>query len=499
MKRSEDFEFQEPRYQSRAAILIMAYEYIRNFIGQFWFLFLILLFNADFWKYIIGLVALLVLAGSGVFSILAFRRFTFYIRDGSFIVNKGIFRKSRKNVSLGRIQAVHTEQNILHRILGVLELKVDTAGTGEKEFSIPALEPRLADRLRTKLLRERAMQSTPGEQEAHHRDEDRTEDKIFALRLIDLVKIGLSQNHFRTFGLIMAFLIGTSNRVEEFFNTSVYDYLTRSSFWKSVMSTSLSFYLFLFIGAVLLTLVVSIVLALFRYYGLTTWKSARGIRIESGLLNRRVQAAPIRKVQIYSWIVNPLRKLFGLFTIVISQASSEESSRSQALSIAGARASHIEMIKDLIYGRIASDWPEQVDVDFSMAWRYALFFGLLTALITFLLYYFLSWTLWLMVIAVPAVVLLNFWYYYNWDIRFNADCVTVSRGVFNVRTSVLEWYKLQSVEISQTPYMSRNGLANLSLYTASGEISLPYLNVDDAGRLYHYALYRTEEGNRSWM
>ncbi|WP_424288599.1 PH domain-containing protein [Daejeonella sp.] len=51
---------------------------------------------------------------------------------------------------------------------------------------------------------------------------------------------------------------------------------------------------------------------------------------------------------------------------------------------------------------------------------------------------------------------------------------------------------MQSVKISQSPYQQRKFLADLSLHTAGGTITAPYIPLEAARELQNFALFKIE-------
>jgi putative membrane protein len=50
-----------------------------------------------------------------------------------FIINEGIFNKTKTIIQLNRIQQVNINQSLIQRLVGVYELDVDTAGSAKKK------------------------------------------------------------------------------------------------------------------------------------------------------------------------------------------------------------------------------------------------------------------------------------------------------------------------------------------------------------------------------
>ncbi len=72
-------------------------------------------------------------------------------------------------------------------------------------------------------------------------------------------------------------------------------------------------------------------------------------------------------------------------------------------------------------------------------------------------------------------------------------------GIFATRKKVLEIYKIQCVKVSQSFYQWRKDLATVTMYTASGDVSIPFIPIDKARQISDYILYRVERDGREWM
>lgn len=72
-------------------------------------------------------------------------------------------------------------------------------------------------------------------------------------------------------------------------------------------------------------------------------------------------------------------------------------------------------------------------------------------------------------------------------------------GLFGDKAETLPIIKLQNVEISQSPYQRRRELANVTIYTAAGSVTIPYIDYDKAIRLSDYLLFKTESSKKRWM
>jgi len=81
----------------------------------------------------------------------------------------------------------------------------------------------------------------------------------------------------------------------------------------------------------------------------------------------------------------------------------------------------------------------------------------------------------------------------------DGELLYIKGGVFGDKAEVLPIFKIQAIELHQSPYQFRNQLCNISLYTASGRIMIPYINLSFAKSLSDIFLKKVEVDKRRWM
>jgi membrane protein YdbS with pleckstrin-like domain len=74
----------------------------------------------------------------------------------------------------------------------------------------------------------------------------------------------------------------------------------------------------------------------------------------------------------------------------------------------------------------------------------------------------------------------------------------VRRGFFGTQTTVFPLFKVQRVDIRQTPGQCRKGLAHLTIHLASHSLKIPYVCEQDTRHFRDLALYYVESSNRAW-
>ena len=84
-------------------------------------------------------------------SALSWWRYTFQFVDSELVVTSGVLRADRLTVPVGRIQSVAVEQELLHRLTGLVKVVIDTAGSSQAEFTIDAVARPVADELQRRV------------------------------------------------------------------------------------------------------------------------------------------------------------------------------------------------------------------------------------------------------------------------------------------------------------------------------------------------------------
>ena len=486
--------------QSPAAIALILARFTRQLARQAWPLVIVFLFRREqsWWIYLLyGTIILTTI--SSLLSIAAYWRFYFYATADEFVIERGILNRTKLTVPFHRIQTINFQRNLLHRFLGVVGLEIDTAGSQNKELSISALTEAHAEVIREFLLERRGHRG--GAKDALQTIETQTllpDTLLLRLQVGDLLKIGFSQNHLQTAGIILAFLFGLYELAEDVIGVAAQNQAENFGNWV------LNSFVFFFLLAVPVLLIAAFFLSLIRttlrYFNLRFYRTGDGYRVISGLFTEREQHATIQKIQLVQWQTNPLYRLFKMYAIRLKQASSSVVQNRQAINIPGAYTQQVEVVQKSYFPAINDESFSQHTIHPAIIKRRTLYFGLLPALgFSLLTFSPLGFSaLWFLAL-IPAAWFLSRIYYRNWKIELYPNACKLESGIWNRQQTLLQWYKVQAVELQQTPYQRRHKLANVYLYTAAGRVFIPYWPLAKAVALQDYVLYRVETDQRSWM
>lgn len=496
-------KFSTPQRQSRVAIGIILIKFIKMTIRSFWPILLSFFIggrNSDSYTTIIGYIALGFAGFNLVGSILTYFRFYFHIEDGAIIIDKGILKRTNTNIPFERIQTINFKQNLLHQMFGVVSLEIDTAGANKSEMTIDALNKEDAEALRKFILNEKAQIITSAsglEEEALETEEE--EKVILHLSITDLFKVGISQNHLKSMGILFAFVFSILNEytqdvpelVEE--QMAGYDDMIRYSGW--------IIFLLSVVVVGLISFTYSLVTTMLGNYDLKLSIRKSGLKLVKGLLNREEISVNKNKVQLISWSDNPVRMMFKMFTLQIEQASSADADQLKSkISVPGSYQIQVDNVVKAVFPEEYYRRETKHTVSKLLKYRLFVFIGLLPTLIGgSIAFFYIAWQALYFLIWLVLIWLIVSIYYKKRTYEVNDELLRNNRGTFGHIYELIQLHKIQSVEIKQSWYQRRKQIATIVLSTAAGSVKIPFISLEQAEALENFILYRVESDRREWM
>ena len=491
----------KPTRQSvRGLVLIFLFS-ARQAVRMFWPIILIYVIQNDFFRnngiiIIISIIVTLVLLA--IHTILFYLNFYFYVEKGEFILKKGYLRKKVLSIPMDRIQSVNTKQNLIQQLLNIVSLEIDTAGTVGKELKIHALELEFAKELQNQ-LRAGKKKLIESEDQEEIVPEEVKEELILKLSPIDLLKIGISQNHFRAALIIIAFGSQLFQQIKDLFKDKANEY--SNEFMDFMSNSGFAIIVFMVIFFLVIAIFFSLFRTLLKYFDFKLLKKEDNYRIESGLINKRNVIVPHNKVQELNWETGPLKQIFGIYHLTFKQAISGQQNRKnqQLVDAPGCLTSHLEMLKTDLFGN-----DELTDAPKIFSNRYYfrrlwIIYGWIPVLVAspFLYAEILYWIgafIWILAAAGYCTLILKKRYF-----RMNEEQIRISKGAISHQWKQMELFKIQAVKFKQTFFQKRRSLASLHLMNAAGTITIPYIDDKLAMQIHNYLLYHTEVSEKKWM
>lgn len=267
---------------------------------------------------------LVALVPAVVASVLRYLTFRLRYESDELVIRSGLLFRNERHVPFSRIQNLDAVQNVFHRLLGVVEVRVET-GSGKDEEARLSVLPRAAfDEMRRRVFEGRSAALPPlseaddTEEEVRPKPgaEDATGDTLLHLPLRELLLCGFLENR----GLV---LIGAAYGV--MWESGVFEGFWNRLFGAETFGRGFSRDLIggvverqeLPLGAIavamvglagllVLVRVVSMAWAFVRLYDFRLTRVREDLRVEYGLFTRVTATIPIRRVQTITIREGPL-------------------------------------------------------------------------------------------------------------------------------------------------------------------------------------------------
>jgi putative membrane protein len=376
---------------------------------------------------------------------LYYRRFEYELTEETLDIRSGVLGRRAREIPYHRIQNVDVSRNVVHRLLGIAAVDVETAGGGETEASLRYVDETEATRLQQELgSRGRGEEAVPTE----------SADPLFELAPRELLLLGTVSLDLRfvsaLFVLVTIAAPGLADRLGP------------------MPGSPLVAAPFALVGLYLAAAAVGGLASAANYYGFRLWRIGDELRYERGLVQRFSGTVPLEKVQRLTIEANALARALGYATLAVETAgyAPGDEGRSAAVPIAERErvlslARSIEPFDDVTFERPPSRARTRYGV------RYALVLGLLAGLLyaaEWLAGFRLGWYLPLVLLPLVPVAAHVAWRHRGYALL---DDHFVARNGFWVETiTVVPYYRVQNVMSSATVFQRRRDLATLTVDTA---------------------------------
>ncbi|WP_254523617.1 PH domain-containing protein [Natrinema caseinilyticum] len=447
-------------------------------------------------------------AGIG-YGIAYYYRFTYEITASTFDVTSGVLSRRSREIPYRRIQNVDVSQGAVQRILGLAVVSIETAGGGETEASLDFVSETEAERLQSEIRRLTASvddgthaggprpttaderPSTTGERpsstdaadaagvgESARTERTRAESgpiTLFELELKELLVYALTSFRWGAAVFPVAILLffqsadSGSGPVPEFVLLAAQPLGGPEAIHGAAVGP-----LLVLIGVTTLqwvgaTYVSSALYTIANYYGFRLGRAGEDFVYERGLIQRYSGSIPVEKVQSVTVTENPLQRLVGYAGLWVETAGygPDVGSASQS-AVPLAESDRIYRFAENVTG---VETPAFRRPPTLARRRYLVRYSLLACVVVLAAFglarvstvgrWYLSA---IAFVVVPPAAHLK---YVNLGYFVGEDHLVVRSGFWKRRTTVVPYYRIQTVSTRRSIFQRRLGLATLAVDTAS--------------------------------
>ena len=473
-------------------------------------IFVFVLARGDRYEALFAFVIAPMAAAGAVFRYLTFR---YRFENQDLVVRRGLLFRNERHIPYARIQNVDLVQNVLHRMLGVAEVRVQTASGGEAEAIFKVLSIEAVEAMRTRIALERA----PGGEAAVAQAPVEPEARVLAtMPMRERILFGVISNRGT---VVVAALLGLVTqylwRPEEADRLPVDPRSVADSIAATAVSPwGLALVVAAFLALIVLLRLLSIGHALLTFHDFELRLSGEDLRTTSGLLTKVSATVPRHRIQIVSVRETPLHRLFGRASVQIESAGGGAAQRDENGEGRRRQDWLVPLIRtDEVAGLVKTIEP---DLDLaSLTWRpphpsarRRMLFrrgasGLLLGTTLATLSGFAPGGL------VAGVVIVTFFLLGGWlHARTLAwaegpECVAFRSGWWTRRTSATRFAKVQAVALVETPFDRRHGTATVAVDTAGGlrldhRVRIPFVPAELAREIASRWFARAEAAEFRW-
>ena len=419
------------------------------------------------------------------------------------VIREGLIFRNVRQIEYQRIENIDTERGPLHRLLNVAEVRVQTSTGGKPEALISVLDLGAVQE-----MRQRVFADTRPTAEAAQTPE---EPPLLHLPPMELVRYGLIDNR----GLILVAAGAGLLQQSGFFrvNREFIDQWLRSSPLTGVaglgMPMQIMLALLAIISALIAVRILSVVLALITLHDFTLTRHDGDLRARYGLLTKIALTLRTRRIQAVHQSESLLHRLFGRVSLDVDlagdsggQEEQRNSGRMKTRWLApvcptAAAPALIASALPIFDPAAPPDWQTLAPGARSRIFRRSAWLSLLIVAGP-------SW--WYLreaaLFGVPIVVALAWMHahlyvkYTRWALE--RDVLLFRSGWLTRRLTIVPRDRVQTLNVSTSPFDRRRHMASLSVDTAGGSsmsagVHIRYLPADVAHRLAA-ELYATVNG-----
>ena len=467
-------------------------------------------------------IALVLLVPYAMVAVGRYLALRYRYEEQDLVIRSGLIFRNERHIPFDRIQNIDAVQNVLHRLFGVVEVRVHTGSGSEAEATLSAVPLAALDEMRAHVFARRPQPSAAEKDEAAGAVVGVAPPPARPLLQLDareLVLYGVIENRgliviAAAFGLLWeaGATGGALDRVlgdEAAARGAVRSILRMVSGGAELSARSLLVVPAAVIAFLLVSRVFSIAWALVRLQGFRLARVGEDLRTEYGLLTRVNATVPLRRIQTVTIREGLLHRLFRRASVRVSTAGGAGAGMEQAQSPREWLAPVIareavpallaEMLPGLTFAGV--QWERVHPRAF---WRAIKGRLVGAAIVTALA----AWTLgrfglFVAPLAIVWAVVAARLYVGHLGWAVVGDALLFRRGAFSRFLTIVRFAKIQAVELYESPFDRRTAMARLRIDTAGGgiaggQVDVPFMPHDRARDLGQVLAVAAAETRFRW-
>ena len=409
-------------------------------------------------------------------TLLHYATLRYRVVGGRLEIKAGLFQRQNRVIQPSRVQNVERVRSVLHRLTGLVELRIETASGTEVEGLLSALSEAEGQRLVTWLGHAggevREVATGDAVQDEHHQALVKVEPSQLLLYAATSTRLGAAVVGL---GVLME-LTQLADPADVAAATERADGITGVALLIVVMT-----------GAWLVTLVTTFV----AHFGFQMERREESLYVQEGLLTTRRVELKRPKVQRIVYTASWLRRVVGFGTLTIETASAGGAGgteRAVTMVPYMSREGVLRLLPDALPGadRELLDFSDEALLrrPGTLAIRRVLAQATGYGVLMVVAFSAWAWPMGLVSVVGCVVHVAASWLdvtHQRW--RETDRLLMTRRGIWSRRVTVVALNKIQRVDVSQSFILRRYGLAEVVVRVAGSSVRLPLLPWDEAWTL----------------
>ncbi|MFC7685932.1 PH domain-containing protein [Ureibacillus sp. GCM10028918] len=422
--------------------------------------------DGSFWSSLIplGIFILVILVGL-VNGIIKWWTYVYWFEEKELRVEYGLLVKKKRYIPFDRIQSFNYKEGIFHRLFGLVQVMVETAGStnGKPEVILTAITKDAANQIElvTRKGNDEKRENEQREEAMVPAESSQTSARVIhKMRTKDLFILATTSS---SMGVVIAGVAAVLSQFAEFIPFEwIFEEVSHFIKFGIVIVSLAVFVTFLF------TWIVAVIITFINYYDFTVIEENERLTITRGLLEKKRVTIPLNRIQAIKIVENPLRQMFGFAAVAVESASGGFGGEEKKITLFPLiKKKHLyDPLQDLFP---QFEWQQSLTKPPRKAkpFFYRIDFIWMLPVIALCLYFWFPYGLLSVLIFIP-VILIGLWQFKTTGFAISGNQLTFCYRVFSRVTFIVERKRIQAMESRQTYFQKRSELTTVQVTVMSG-------------------------------
>ncbi|WND03785.1 PH domain-containing protein [Temperatibacter marinus] len=456
---------------------------------------------------VLGIIALVGGAVLIIGAILTYMKFRYRLHADQVHIQKGVLTRKRLHLDYDRIQNVALEEPLYFRPFNMVVVKIESAGSSGEEVALAGIPREKAAEIRSTVMNYKPQNSLKKEavtQESAPIDLP-AETELLRLSIDELIRYGLSNNNV---WIMMGFFGGIMPQIDDMLSSYIKPMFEAGQEAVNGIEYGVAILLVFFLLTVFIVMMLfSILGAIITQYNFRLSRGTDGrFHRSKGLFERQETSLKESKIQAVVFKQGWVAKLLNRWHIYLKQVSfkGQQHQPGQKGDVNLLIPSSTDAFMDRMMGITFPTYKPQEafsPINKRFIYKTVGLYVLPIATLVAALNWFIHGKLIALVPFLAPVIALPLLYlvWYRYGYQRDDTHGYIRSGFIGQKRTLFAFYKVQTVEVTQSYGQRKTGHAELKIKLAGTSLTIPYMPIEDAYEWRDRILYEVETTEKSFM